>query len=292
MFEGAVTFRHEQLSRAADSNSLDEHQTAMTEAHTALALIGGLLSGEVTSVGVSLKTRQSFERILNSCLYWIHFRTNPADQVAREEERDFLLGFLAGELSGPDAYLEVLAPWAFLGWPAGPTDDRAGLERQLRNELADELVARVATEALRLFRCHNGIQRLFEEGRLTALRYVLLSPSSPLWSEPMRSEFLATFDEAGKDSIIHENCVRFFDLLVLAIQRPLGGLDWNAVKGIPRDAEFTRRLWSAVVPRKIQYRIQSHILEGRDLLIQSGAPPELLSLPEWLASRLETPPSV
>jgi hypothetical protein len=61
---------------------------------------------------------------------------------------------------------------------------------------------------------------------------------------------------------------------------------WSKHQRLLRDEVFVQAMWAGAVSRRIQYRRQLEILEGRDVLIASGAAASALSVPDWLAERL------
>jgi hypothetical protein len=290
LFDTAAKFRDQQLDRASQSEALDEHEAAMIEAHWALRLIGMLVSGRVSQLGQLLGTPENFEQIFKRSMYWIHFRTNQADAAARQEEKEFLLNFVRASLPRPDTYLNILKPWGWEHEFAPLMPQARELQTQLRDELVDPLARRVTDEVFRLFEMPNGIAQLNEVNRLIPYKYVLFNAKSPLWSDQLlRRTLLVIFERAASDTTIHDNCIDFFDLILRGMRNGLEGSPVEDLRRLPQDQEFVAHLWKGVVARKIQYRMQRHILEGRQNLIDAGTPEGVLTVPEWLADSQPNP---
>jgi KAP family P-loop domain len=286
LFDAAIKFRDEQLNGASQSDSLAEHESAMAEAHSALDLLDTLVSGRVVQTGQVLKTPDNFDRLLKMSLYWIRFRTNRADAAAREEERNALMNFLRSGVDRPELYLELLKPWAWEHEYA-PIDRREReLQTDLRNTLVAPLIPVVLEDALKLFEVPNGVRRLNEKNRLASFKYVLFNESPLLSERGPRRTILQIFDRAAEDNTIHGNCIDFFELVLNGLRTSLEGAPIADIRRLPHDEVFVRQLWKSVVARRIQYRMQQHILDGRQALIDSGAAEEILPVPDWLAERL------
>jgi hypothetical protein len=284
LFEAAVIFRQEQLGHAAEADGVDEHTELMLRAHAALQLIDALLTGAIQIASDALRTPENFQALLNNALYWISFRTNTSDDLARTEENASLRKLLSADLTHPEAYLDILKPWA-------PTTDgfdvtQQSLRAELRASLVDLLAPRVAQQALQLFEIDGGIRRLSEHNRLMSFKYMLLDSKSTLYSEPFRTAYLSMFEQAGENPVVHQNCIQFFELVLRALGYALGDIYIQDFSKAPSDHPFVQKLWSSVVARPLQYRTQSHILEGREKLISAGVLEDLLPIPDWLAGRL------
>jgi hypothetical protein len=276
------SFRDGKISAAAGSNSSQEQSDLVGEAGSALGLLRALMSKGPPNVATVLNSGDIFQRLLGGALYWIHFRTNPADNKARELERDFLLWIVRNAGSRADDYLDVLRPWSDLS-DVGSFDQRAyALQTGLRTELVIILLPAASEAALRLFETPGGISRLVEKGRLMAQRYALFAERSPLRSGNLRAGLFHVLSLAENSAMVHENCIEFFQLLLSGMRGAQDGADPEDFRSIPRDVDLAARIWNSVVARKIQFRMQQELLNGRQQLIKGGTPENALPIPDWL----------
>ncbi|MBZ5627058.1 MAG: hypothetical protein LAQ69_51555, partial [Acidobacteriia bacterium] len=246
-----------------------------------LAIVRALLCDEPLRT-LALRTPASFKLVLYVALKWAGWTTNPVDRAARETERELLKTILQSPLVDPYAYLEVVEPWAS-DYGVGSKEAAQG-RRDLRRELRD-LIAQQATEVVfNLLKMPAGISRLDEPNLWKGAKWMLLFPDSPLWRAPLRERLFETLGRAQADATIHQNCIDLLDYILGAVN----GAEVSTpdhVKAIINDEEFTNRLWTAVVSRRIQYRMQENALSQRDTLITLGAVESALPVPEWLAQR-------
>jgi hypothetical protein len=285
----ACAYRDLRLAAAADADTLESHEGEMTAASQALALIDALAVDDAALMRPLLRNPELFNRLLAAALSWIHFDGNPSDRTARREEKDILLKFSRSIGERSDEYLERLSPWSS-EWEMGNFDQHsAELKSALRAELTAVLSARVAEATLGLFSLRDGIARLREKGRFLSFKFFLSHKSTPLRAEPLRSRLFVIFGDAGGNAVIHKNCLDLFEFLVGAARRGTDISTPDECREFLRDSGYSSRLWNAVVSRQIQYRMQLHILEARQELINSGVPEALLAIPGWLADRLGDP---
>lgn len=277
-----LSFREQSISAAAGSNSAEEQDALMGEAESALNLLRALMSDAPPKVANALRSDAIFQKVLGGALYWIHFRTNASDKRAREVERDFLLWIVQNDPSKADAYLEVLKPWIYLS-DVGSFDQHAHeLQTELRGELTARLLPHVAESVLALFGTASGISRLTERGRLTAYRYALFAVRSPLRSGSLKAKLFAILALAEGNSVIHENCIEFFQLLLSGMRGAQDGASLDDFRSFLNDADLIGRIWKSVVARRIQFRMHQDLLKDRQQLIEGGAPETVLPIPDWL----------
>ena len=254
----------------------------MGEAEAALSLLRALLSGGPANA--VLKNGDVLQKVLAGALYWIHFRTNPADKRAREAERDFMLWLVGSEPARAESYLEVLKPWTS-SWDVGAINRGAReLQYKLLTDLTLVVLPFVTDSALDLFSKAGGISRLREKGRMAAQRYALFSRDSPVRSGALRQKLIATLARAESESVIHDNCIEFFQLLLSGMRGAQDGATLEDFRSVPQDTEMISAIWKSVIARKIQYRMQADLLKGRQQLVDAGTPETVLPIPEWLVS--------
>lgn len=288
-YDMLLKYRDGQLEAAADAQTLDAHETAARDTQLSLQLVRQLLLEKSGSVHSVLDSPVNFGRLFDQTMKWIHFFRNPVEPEVRAQERQVLVDILMAHLGADaDAYLEVLRPWSMeVHFDVGAVDaESAAKGRELRAKLIGIVGPAVAENVLAAFRTPGGIRRLSENGKGLAERYIFFNLASPLWAGPLKERFYRTLTAAGESHVGSENCLALFELVLACLKSNLEAVDVENLKRLLRDEVFVQAMWAGAVSRRIQYRRQLEILEGRDVLIASGAAASALSVPDWLAERL------
>src|SRR5437899_3731276 len=151
--EAIVVKRNECLSAAAESASIQEHQSHSGEAGVLLEMLEQYL------LDLGKLTAPRFRKLYGQASYWIGFRKNRSDNALRDQEETSLLKLLSSASPALSTeLLEVVAPHSW-----DPDIDESAAKRQ---ELRDKCVAiaapKAAREALTFMTRDGGIQSLTE----------------------------------------------------------------------------------------------------------------------------------
>jgi hypothetical protein len=277
LFEAIVVRRNECLSAAAESASIQEHQSHSGEAGILLEMVEQYL------LDLGKLTASRFSKLYGQISYWIGFRKNQHDKALRGQEEKFLLKLLS---SAPPALslelLEVVNPRTW-----HPDIDEAAIMRQeLRDNCAAIAAPKAAREAITFMTRDGGIQSLTERGRFSAVKTCLLRSDSPIWKTPLRDELLELVRTGREDFVVFTNVRTYFMLLIEGIERGIDSIEREEIAGVLADEVFVRCLWETVTSRGIQYRMQITFLRARQSFIRNGVPEALMPLTDDLRSRL------
>jgi hypothetical protein len=137
----------------------------------------------------------------------------------------------------------------------------------------------VASALIRKFEQRTGLHDLLTADA-ARWRHVLASIDGPFWSRI--DDVYEILARASGDAVIHENCSEFFRCLCAALKGETWPLKRDDVCGLlSRHAELAPRLWTAVLSRPIQFRLQSEYRDQRQELVAVGVEDGKLPLPDW-----------
>jgi len=278
LFEAIVVRRNERLSAAAESTSLQEHQSHSGEAGILLEMIEQYL------LDLGKLTASRFRKLYGQASYWIGFRKNQNDKALRDQEETLLLKLLS---SAPPTLstelLEVVSPQT---WHAD-LDEGGARRQELREKCATIVAPKAAREAITFMTRDGGNQSLTERGRFSAVKSCLFLPDSLIWKTPLRDELLESVRRGREDFVIYANVRAYFDLLIDGLEHGMDSIGRKEIAAVLANEAFVRCLWETVISRGIQYRMQINFLRARQSLINNGIPEAALALTEELQSRLK-----
>lgn len=277
LFEAMIVKRNEYLSSAAESASLDEHDSFVQEAEDLLMLIKQDL------LDLRKLDKPRFSKLCGQAKYWIGFRKNPTDGRLRDTEQAVLvdLSASASQLLSTELF-EVILPQ---DWDIGFGEGRAE-KRALRSKCLELIAPKAAKEALEFLTRDGAVRSLSEVRRFPAVKYCLFDAKSPVWTTSLSSQLLQLIQEGQQDSTIFANVRELFILLVHGVERGIDSIQREDIAGLLKHQKFVRELWNTVISRRIQYRMQMSFIEGRQRLIENGVPETILPLTEELQFRL------
>jgi hypothetical protein len=247
LFESIVNRRSLRLQEAADTEFAQEHETKIKEAGLLLGLAEQFL------LGLQKLTGTRFNKFYGQAFYWFEFRTNPIDQLLREQEKAFLLNLLAkSPTSLAQELLDVLHPWHFSSLDFDkPATAEAKLA--LNSELIAIIAPRVAEQSIGLIQQTDGIRGLSEKGKFLALKYCLLHPDSPLWRTSLWQKLVQEIRKGQKDLVAFRNSRDLMELIVQGLQRKLDFSISAGTTAIIEKQEFIGELWQTVISRQINF---------------------------------------
>jgi hypothetical protein len=253
LFETIMTRRNSTLATAADSASIQEHDSNVNEARILLEMLAQFL------VDLGKLTPMRFREVYGQASYWIGFRKNPSDKTVRDAEENTLLKLLS---SAPRAMatelLEVVYPQNFFP----EIDNRAAERQELRNKCF-AIVAPIATkEAIDFINRQDGVRCLTEQGRFAGVKYCLFHRDSPVWKTELREILLSSIRKGRADFEIYVNVRDYFNLLVEGCENGIDSIGKRDILPLLLDEEFVRDLWQVVTSKEIQYRSQMSFSQG------------------------------
>ena len=277
LFEAMIMRRNECLAGAADSASIEEHDSFTGEAETVLLMLEQYLE-----IGVLDAPR--FRKLYGQVSQWIGFRKNPTDRALRGQEEALLLKMVGSASSDLSAeLLEIVRPDS-----PHPDLAEASAERDaLRAKCLDVIGPKAAREAIAFMGRENGIRTITEPTRFLGIKYCLLNPESPLWKTDIRHEFVILISRGKEELTIYINARDYFFILAEGLER---GIDWVSrvdIASLLSDHAFVKCLWQTVTSRGIQYRMQIKFIRCREWFIHNGVPEEVMPLTEELQLRLK-----
>jgi hypothetical protein len=277
LFEAIVVRRNECLSGAAESASIQEHQSDSDEAGMLLQM------AEQYLLDLGKLTASRFRKLYGQASYWIGFRKNPSDKTLRDQEQMSLLKLLSSASQALSTELfEAISPQTW-----HPDIDEVVAEKQaLRGKCVAIVAPRAAREAITFITRDGGIQSLTERGRFPAVKHCLFGSDSPVWKTGLRDELLEFVRRGCKDFVIYVNVRDYFNLLVQGLEHGMDSISRQDIATVLSDEVFVRALWETVTSRGIQYRMQITFIRARQSLIQNGIPEASLPLTDELQLRL------
>lgn len=276
LFEAILVRRNECLALAAQSASIQEHDSKIDEARLLLNLI------EQDLLDLEKLTASRFGKLYGQVSYWIGFRKNPSDKTLRGYEEALLVKLLSSASQAlATELLEVVSPEnSYPDFGEGIAEKQA-----LRERCVAILAPKAAREAITFVAKEGGIRALNERGRFSGVKNCLFRSESPLWKTGMRDEILELIRKGRDNFIIYSNVRELFDLLLRGLEHGIDSVGRQGIAKVLSDQEFVQRLWETVTSRGIQYRMQTEFLQARSLLVQNGIPEAALPLTPELQAR-------
>lgn len=227
-------------------------------------------------------------RFRSVVLQWLHFTSNQGEAQLRAKEVRFLSEF-ASSLNRPLDVYEVLKPWEGVedSWDQRESDLKEAFSSSLLGEILDDVCEKV----LEHVRAPGQLKRIRTTDTL-ALRHLLCSPDSPLFTGDRKASVVAALEERRDGTFVAEDAIDYLSILLSALRYrdPICPPD-ERQKFIVDHSDFMALLWDLVISRPSQFRGLGSLRKMRDTLIANGIDKELLPAPEWLdAPRADTAP--
>jgi hypothetical protein len=173
LFESIVNRRNTYLAAAAESASVPEQESNLTQASLLWQMAEQYLI-DLQKLGAA-----EFKKVYGQASYWIGFRRNPSDKALREQEEKLLLRLLESASSHLSTELfECIYPENMFPGVDETTAPRAAL----RDKCLAIVYPRAAEEALEFFHRDGAINTLFERNRFFAVKCCFFLPNSPIWA--------------------------------------------------------------------------------------------------------------
>lgn len=208
LFNACLERRGQLLNTAADSDSEEDLNNSLQEAHEILSIANVLVFESSSQIEGILRTPEIFQRFYTQHVKWIHFRKNTSDVEARTEERNTLIRFLSGIVTGPEKYCSYLTPWDSARPYPSVSVGAAQLQETLNEDLFNLLAPSVRAKSFDLFFVANGISRLLRnDNTVTTFRYFLLNRQTSEWTVGTRAaSLIEIFNQAPSNAVVQGNC--------------------------------------------------------------------------------------
>lgn len=269
------------LEEASHFSLKAAHQSQLSHASDALDLLLQCVYGTAPVCALTQEQLSKlWERLHGIALEWRHFNANEADTQLREKEGQTLID-LGNVVGDPMMIYEMLRP--------GQLHEAVFGERhaRLRNEMTDALrqvfepQARVV--ALSYVKTPGEIRRLRSRGERRAARYLLTSPSSPMFAAH-KSDLLDAWKARRDTAEAVDDASDYLGLLLHAIGH--GDQEYCTSDDrkifIKAHSDLVELIWSLSVAEQRQFRMLQDLRKQRGLLVDLGIPNADLDLPEWL----------
>jgi hypothetical protein len=267
------------LERAAQVQSREEHLALMNEACDVVEMAHRVFVGKELTELDQDSLIQSWTRFRSIVLQWLHFNSNPGELELREKEALFLAEF-ASSLNKPLEVFDILKPWQEEDsiWGQRETE----LKRSFSKTIQDAVLDGACERALGIL-SSPGELKMVRSAENLALRYLLCSPDSPLFSDDRKHLLLTSLEGRREGAYAAEDSIDYLSTLLSAMQHgdPICRADARMVF-IENHADFVALLWSLVISRPSQFRALSTLREQRSRLIAAGMNSDDLPTPEWL----------
>ena len=188
LFQTILSKRHERISQMANCVYLDELEPLAKESVALLKMLGQFLDLP------NACTADRIQKVYDHIQSWIAYEKNSFDLELRAAEVGFLSRALANvgdeEVTG---LLERLKPWEsdFDFSVDGP--DAVARKKVILAMAVDAVAPRALRKIFAFFRNPGSVRRLHENDALRAYKYLLFNPTSPLWKNDAKGEFLCIF---------------------------------------------------------------------------------------------------
>ena len=278
IFENLVNFRLLRLDEAADSWEMDQYSAIMADVDESLEFLNALVAQGLAVVGKTyFQVPKNFQQLWKMVGKWSHFTNNPADQKARVRENEVLSKFFEFAEKEASAYLKVLQPW----------EVKHGLGEELNRDLAKslekKLLPHVADDILKEFEGSRALTFFGDPLGHSSEIYVIFNIQGPLWIKPRREKIFAIWKTASENPGIHENCVRFLQMISSGLRNGIGiPYGTEEIKNIVKDKELIGSLWESAMARRIQFRSLKNVREIRDQFIEIVQEESIFPMPDWL----------
>jgi hypothetical protein len=235
-------------------------------------MLRSLLTRNISISGVEriAESRAYFREFLETAHGWVHFRTNETDKIAREEERELLILWLAADSDNAvgdfsDSVVQL--------------DDEYEKEESvaLKQALLGEVKERLAALAVKNLGVPNGLRELASYEKGAATLPLLFDPSGPIWGPTSSAGISSALGKAARDGNVQKNARAWLEL---AIDRHDG--DPQKLQDFFRTDGPVADLWRAAVATPLQFRMICETRKLREMLIQCGVAGDALGVPAWL----------
>lgn len=138
-------------------------------------------------------------------------------------------------------------------------------------------------EVLNRFSVVDGLDVMGGGPENDAVRMLLFSPASPLYSEP---EYLAQMrtiaDTAGAEPTVQMNFLKFFHLLAYAVtERGIGSLSSSECRTLVSNTELMSTVWRASVAQPLNPSAAANLRGYRDMIGTELGTFDTMPLPQW-----------
>ncbi len=276
LFTATLTSYAAHLNRASESQVLGEQKAAVFNADKALTLLNTLYLASLDGLPEThFQQPENISGLFKQALQWAHFTKNESDNSARKREHQVLSEWLKA-LPDQSIALELLEPWT--GYP----NFRNEMQDKLRHVLAIEIEPNVVPLVVRQFSIAAGLQKVREQGKYEAIKYLLLRANSNLWLGEGRASIYSQLKLAAENQIVHKNAIEFLELLLHTAEQGSAVARREDAIELVKDKELLGNLWAAVTARAVQYRFLSSLRELKQKAVALGASDNWMTEPDWL----------
>jgi KAP-like P-loop domain-containing protein len=290
LFETAVMYRSNAISRAAEVVPDADIGVEMDEADVGLAILKIVVCDlHGFSREPNVLTEVHFKQLLEQFGHWAHFRNHPRYVIARDAERRLLLDAAKEGASFASEVLESMQPWSGLFGAFSP--ERAELKQAAVQALCpyvfDNLIMRFARK--------DGISALWGKGRHLVEKHFLFRRDGGFYTEARIARLKQLAEDAKTVPTVQENFYEYLRLLAYGLKGNSETLTGAEVSALARDADIVSPAWRAATAQPLQPRVVGDLRETRLVLAKQLPEGDALTLPSWWPAELpaaETAPAV
>ncbi|PQA77527.1 P-loop NTPase fold protein [Rhodoferax sp. TS-BS-61-7] len=276
------------LENASHFNLKVGHQSQLSHAADALDLLLQSVGGTAPVCALTPEQLSKlWERLYGLALEWCHFDANESDAQLRIKERQTLIEL--GKATGDHMPIyEMLKPGQ------SHEDVFDGRSTKLKNALSDALrqvfEPQACAVALSYVKTPGEIRRLRSRGERRAARYLLTTPSSPMFTTH-KTDLLEAWTGRRNTSEAVSDASEYLSLLLRAIGH--GDQEYCTSEErkvfIKAHSDLMGMIWNLSVSEPSQFRMLQDLRKQRDLLVDLGVPVSDLDMPDWLKSQSAIP---
>ena len=216
-----------------------------------------------------------FVKLLDLSISWSNFRVNESDITARIREREVLSALLSNAGIHWSSYIEAINE-----------KFGKGFDTQPREELLKELL-----QVAQLFILNDASERLSKECGVSALipyeaspdtKLVMFDANGPLWTPIGNSLAEQILAHSNANSAVQRNALDFLVLIQCVLRGEAARVSKASAVTLIKSAPICKAIWQAATARPLQFRKLADLRKLRDELIEAGANPDCLAVPEWL----------
>lgn len=264
------------------------HQSQLGHAADALDLLLQSLGGGTPVCALTPdQLSKLWERLYGIAMQWCHFDANDSDAQLRAKERQTLIDL--GKVVGDSMLIyEILKPGQ------SHEDGIDGRSTKLRRELSDALrqvfEPQARAVALSYVKTPGEIRRLRSREERRAARYLLTTPSSPMFTT-----YKTDLMEAWKGRMNTSEAVSDADDYLSLLLRAIGHGDQIYCTSeerkifIKAHPDFMVLIWNLSVSGQRQFRMLQELRKQRELLVALGVPDADLDMPDWIKGQSAIP---
>jgi hypothetical protein len=264
------------------------HQSRLGHAADALDLLLQCVGGTAPVCALTPEQLSKlWERLYGIALKWCHFNANESDLQLRKKEPKTLVD-LGNVVGDPMLIYELLRPGQ------SHEDVFDGRSGDLRNKMSEALrqvfEPQARAVALSYVKTPGEIRRLRSRDERRAARYLLTTPSSPMFAA-YKTDLLDAWKARAGTAEAVDDASDYLSLLLRAIGH--GDQEYctsddrkTFIKG---HSDFVELIWHLSVAEQRQFRMLQDLRKQRGLLVELGIPDANLDLPDWLKEQSAIP---